>query len=208
MSSQGFTKLSPDEKPLLIVLSGLSGAGKDAVLAGLRETDLPLEFIVTMTTRSRRAVEKDGVHYRFVSEKEFRQLLERGEMLESAQVYGNWYGVPKDPVRQALEKGKDIVVKVDVQGAATIKKILPQAVFIFLVPPSIEDLVERLNRRCTETPEEMEMRIKSAGEELKQMSLFDYIVVNRQGEIAHAIADIKAIITAEKCKVKPRQLAL
>ncbi len=208
MSHEGYSPLSPPAKSLLIVLSGLSGAGKDVVLNKLRKFSYPLEFILTVTTRVRRPNERDGVHYRFISRDKFQELIDRHELLERANVYGNWYGVPKEPVKQALDKGKDVIVKVDVQGAATIKKILPQAVFIFLTPPSMEELVLRLKKRRTESPSDLDLRIKTAEEELKKLSLFDYIVVNRQGEIDRAAADIEAIITAEKCRVAPRELAL
>ena len=208
MSHECYSPLSPPAKSLLIVLSGLSGAGKDVVLNKLRKFSYPLEFILTVTTRVRRPNERDGVHYRFISRDKFQELIDRHELLERANVYGNWYGVPKEPVKQALDKGKDVIVKVDVQGAATIKKILPQAVFIFLTPPSMEELVLRLKQRRTESPSDLDLRIKTAEEELKKLSLFDYIVVNRQGEIDRAAADIEAIITAEKCRVAPRELAL
>jgi len=208
MSHEGRSPLSPPAKSLLIVLSGLSGAGKDVVLNRLRKSSYPLEFILTVTTRVRRPNERDGLHYRFISRDKFQELIDRHELLEWANVYGNWYGVPKEPVKQALDKGKDVIVKVDVQGVATIKKILPQAVFIFLTPPSMEELVLRLKQRRTESPSDLDLRIKTAEEELKRLPLFDYIVVNRQGEIDRAAADIEAIIAAEKCRVTPRELAL
>jgi guanylate kinase len=129
-------------------------------------------------------------------------------LLEWATVYGNWYGVPREPVKRALDRGKDVIVKVDVQGATTIKKILPQAVFIFLAPPSTEELLQRLKQRHTESAAELELRIRTAQEELKKLHLFDYMVFNRRGEIDRAVADILAIITAEKCRVTPRELAL
>jgi guanylate kinase len=208
MSHEGQSLLSPPAKSLLIVLSGLSGAGKDAVLTRLRKSSYPLEFIVTTTTRTRRPNERDGVHYRFVSKNEFQELIDRNELLEWAIVYGNYYGVPKEPVKQALDSGKDVIVKVDVQGAATIKKILPQAVFIFLAPPSREAIMLRLKRRRTESPSDLDLRLKTAEEELKKLPLFDYLVFNRQDEIDRALADIEAIIAAEKCRVTPRELAL
>ena len=208
MSREGHSLFYPSAKPLLVVLSGLSGVGKDAVLTRLRESSQPLEFIVTVTTRPQRANEKDGVHYRFTSESKFQELIAQNEMLEWANVYGNWYGVPREPVRQALDKNKDVIIKVDVQGAATIKKILPQAVFIFLAPPSMEEIVLRLEHRRTESPSDLALRIKTAGEELEKLSLFDYIVFNPQGQIDRAVADIEAIITAEICRVTPRELTL
>jgi guanylate kinase len=200
--------LSPVVKPLFIVLSGLSGAGKDAVLVRLKEANSHLEFITTLTTREKRSNEVDGIHYRFVSDQSFQKLITEEELLEWANVYGNWYGVPKEPVRRALKEGRDTVVKVDVQGAATIKKILPQAVFIFLVPPSLEDLAARLKGRNTETPSEMELRLKTAKREMKELPLFDYIVVNQQGDLNRAVSDIQSIITAEKCRVTSREIVV
>ncbi len=195
-------------RPLLIVISGPSGTGKDAVLTRMKELDCPLEYIVTVTTRPQRAKERNNVDYHFISRERFQEMIERKEFLEWANVYGNWYGVPKAPVKQALDKRQDIIVKVDVQGAATIKKILPQAVFIFLTPPSMEELVSRLKQRHTESPFDLALRIKTAGGEIKQLSLFDYIVVNKRNEIDLAVSEIKAIITAEKCRVTPREIAL
>ncbi len=199
---------NPPAKPLLIILSGSSGVGKDAVLARMKKSGYPLEYIITLTTRPRRPNEKDNVDYHFVSVERFQEMIENNELLEWANVYSNWYGVPKEPTKQALDKGHDVIVKVDTQGAATIKKILPQAVFIFLMSPSIEDLTTRLKQRHTESPSELALRLKTAQEEVKQLPLFDYIVVNRCDEIDLAISDIKAIITAEKCRVTPREITL
>ena len=195
-------------RPLLLVLSGPSGAGKDAVLTRMRELGYPLQYITTVTTRLKRARERDNVDYHFISREEFQEMIERDELLEWASVYGNWYGVPKKPVKQALDKRRNTVVKVDIQGAATIKKILPQAVFIFLTPPSIEELVSRLKRRRTESPSDLALRTKTAEEELKQMHLFDYVVFSRRGELDRAVSDIEAIIAAEKCRATPREISL
>jgi guanylate kinase len=207
-SREGLEPLAPAPRPLFVVLSGLSGAGKDAVLAGLRLADLPLFISVSATTRARRAGEKDGFDYHFVSREKFQELIDGGELLEWANVYGNYYGIPREPVRQALQKGKDVIVKIDVQGAATIKKIMPQAVFIFMVTPYMEELEHRLKQRRTENSADLELRLKTAVEELRQLPMFDYIVVNRPGEINQAIADIIAIIKAEKCRVAQRELAI
>jgi guanylate kinase len=208
MSYEKNTPVNPPTKPLLIVLSGLSGAGKDSVLTGLRKSGYPLEFIITATTRARRPNEKDGVHYHFITGADFQQMIDNGQLLEWANVYGNRYGVPREPVKKALESGKDVIIKIDVQGAATIKKILPQAVFIFLTAPSLEELAPRLKQRRTETAEEYELRLKTAREELEKLPLFDYLVVNRHGELDRAVADIQAIITTEKHRVKPRDIIL
>ncbi len=200
--------LNPAASPLLIIVSGLSGAGKDSVLKRLKEFSYPFEHITTVTTRPPRPSEQDKVDYHFVAKEEFRKMIARNELLEWASVYDNYYGVPRTPVKQALERGVDAVVKVDVQGAATIKKILPQAVFIFLTPPTIEEAVARLQQRSTESPDELALRNQTAEEEIKQLTIFDYIVINRQDEIDQAAADIIAIITAEKHRVTPRKLIL
>jgi guanylate kinase len=195
-------------RPLLIVLSGPSGVGKDAVLARMKESAYPLQYIVTLTTRPRRPSEKNNIDYHFISTDRFQKMLENNELLEQANVYGNWYGVPKKEVKRALDKGQDTMVKVDIQGAASIKKILPQAIFIFLMPPSIEELQLRLKQRHTESPADLALRLKTAEEEIKQLPLFDYVVVNRWDEIDLAVSDIEAIITAEKCRVTPREITL
>lgn len=196
------------QSPLLIVLSGPSGVGKDAVLTRLRESGYPLRYITTLTTRTQRPNEKDGVDYHFVSEAKFREMLDGNAMLESANVYGNWYGVPRAAVKEALDRGEDVIIKIDVQGAATIRRIAPRAVFIFLTGPSIEELSNRLGQRLTESPDQLAVRLRTAEEEMKQLHLFDYVVVNREGEIDAAVSRIEAIITAEKCRVNPRQIEL
>ena len=206
MSHDSRSTLGPPAKPLLIVLSGLSGVGKDTVLAGLRKSGLSAHISVSATTRLRRAGEKDGVDYSFISNTKFQELIDSDQLLEWATVYGNRYGIPQEPVRQALKSGQDVIVKIDVQGAVTIKKKMPQAVFIFLVTLSLEELEQRLKKRRTETAAELELRLKTAVKELDSIPMFDYIVVNRDGEINRTIADIMAIITAEKCRAVPREL--
>lgn len=206
MSRDNLKPLGPPLKPLLIVLSGLSGVGKDTVLAGLRQSGLPVVISVSATTRARRAGEKDGLDYHFISAGKFQEMIDSDQLLEWATVYGNRYGIPKEPVRQALQKGKDVIVKIDVQGAATIKKILPQAVFIFLVTSTLAELERRLKKRRTETPPELALRLKTARKELKQIPMFDYLIINKDGESESAIEAIKSIITAEKCRATPREL--
>lgn len=200
--------LQPVVRPLLIVFSSPSGAGKDAVLARLKQSGFPLEYITTVTTRPRRASERDNVDYHFIPRDRFEQMVKDNELLEWANVYGNWYGVPKLAVKQTLARGQDAIVKIDVQGATTIKKILPQAVFIFLIPPSRGELVTRLEQRRTESPAELARRLEQVEEEIKQLPQFDYLVINRRDEIDTAVSDIKAIITAEKCRVAPREIVL
>ena len=198
----------PAKKPLLIVLSGPSGVGKDAVLSYLKASSSNFKFVCTNTTRPRRPNEKDNVDYHFVNPAEFQDLLSHNELLESAKVYDNWYGVPKEPIRQALRQGHDIMVKVDVQGAASIKKLVPQAVFVFLAPPSFDELAARLKQRYTETPESLATRLQACENEMKQIPEFDYVVVNQRNQIESAVNEIKAIIAAEKCRVQQREIAI
>ena len=134
--------------------------------------------------------------------------MKSGELLEYAQVYGNWYGVPKGPVRDALANGLDVIVKVDVQGAATIRKIAPQAVSIFMVPASLDELKSRLRHRATETEADMDLRTAIVDEEMEQMASFDYKVVNKDGGLSEAVAVIDAIITAEKRRIPPRRVSI
>jgi len=208
MSHESQPPFSLAAKPLLIVISGPSGAGKDMLLARMKKSGHPLKYITTVTTRAQRAKERDNVNYHFVPTTKFQEMIKNNELLEWANVYGNWYGVPRQPVKEALDSGQDVIVKVDTQGAATIKKILPEAVSIFVIPPSMEELVTRLKQRRTEPPFDLALRIKTAEEEIKQLPLFDYIVVNKRDEIDQAVAEIKAIIIAEKRRVTPREIAL
>jgi len=174
----------------------------------MKDLKYPLEYITTVTTRPRRAGERNQIDYHFITTEKFQGMIKKGELLEYANVYGNWYGVPKQLVKQALESGQDTIAKVDIKGAASIKKIVPQAVFIFLMPPSIEELGIRLKKRHTESSFDLNLRLQTATEEMKQLSLFDYVVYSQRDDIARAVADIAAIITAEKCRVTPREINL
>ena len=199
----------PQPVPVLVILSGPSGVGKDAVLERMKERHLPgLKFVTTVTTRAQRPREIDGKDYHFTTQSDFKKLIAQNELLEYAEVYGNFYGVPKAAVRDALNSGHDVVVKVDVQGAASIKNIAPDGVFVFMLPPSLQELRERLSRRLTESPETLKRRLETAPEELRQLPLFDYFVVNYEGKIDQAVAEISAIIVAEKSRVVPRRVCL
>jgi len=195
-------------QPLLVVLSGPSGVGKDAVLARMRKLGRSFHYVVTATTRPKRSREKNGVHYHFLSGKEFQEMLRNNQFLEWANVYGNYYGVPKDEITSALSKGIDAIVKVDVQGAATIKEILPQAVFIFLRPPSMAELEQRLRRRRSESSEDLALRLERVKGEIKGLPLFDYVITSHQNKLDEVISQIDAIVTSEKCRVKPRIVKL
>jgi guanylate kinase len=178
--------------------------GKDAVLSRMKELGRPFYYVVTATTRPKRIQERDGADYHFLSQKEFQQLIDKQRFLEWAVVYGNYYGVPRDEISSPLSKGLDTIVKVDVQGAATIKKVLPQAVFIFLMPPSLEALRKRLRRRRSESPRDLAIRLETVEEETRSLRLFDYVIISRQNRLDQVVSEIDAIISAEKCRVKPR----
>ena len=192
--------------PLLIVLSGPSGVGKDAALNALKLLDRPWHFVVTATTRSQRPGEQDGIDYIFLETAAFLEMKEQDELLECAQVYGNWYGVPRSQVSQGLKEGKDVILKVDVQGADTVRKLATEALFIFMVPGSFDELRDRLTQRMTERPSEIDLRLSIAWSELGRVAEYDYRVVNRDDQLEQVIAEIDAIITAEKCRVHPRKV--
>lgn len=194
--------------PLLIVISGPSGVGKDATLARMKEAGLPFHYVVTATTRPKRMGEENGVEYHFLPEEQFHQRVKTKWFLEWAKVYGNYYGVPKEEIKGALERGQDVIIKVDIQGAATIRQILPDAVFIFLMPPSTKELAERLKQRHSQSSAELNMRLAKAQEEIKNLSLFDYVVVSYKDKLDLTVSQINAIVTAERCRVKPRGVKL
>ena len=190
--------------PLLVVLSGPSGVGKDAALEGLKQLDRLWHFAITATTRPPRSGEQDGVDYIFLETATFLKMKERDQFLECAEVYGRWNGVPRSQVRQSLKNGKDVILKIDIQGAATIRKLAPEALLIMMVPASYAELRNRLNQRMSESAPDLELRLQTAKEELAQTSQFDYRVINRDGELERAIVEIDSLITAEKCRVVPR----
>ena len=201
---------SPEQttSPLLVVLSGPSGVGKDAVLTRMREKKAPYHFAVTATTRIKRPGETDGLHYIFLTPTKFDQMVEQGNFLEWAQVYGNRYGLPKSQVLEAIARGQDIIVKTDVQGAATLKLIVPDAVFIFLTLPSLDALEPRLRQRKTEGDVDLELRLRTARAEMGQLPMFDYVVVNRDGFLDETVINIEAILLAEKYRYPSRQVEL
>ncbi len=194
--------------PLLIVLSGPSGVGKDVTLARMKELGCPFHFVVTATDRPQRPGEVHGVDYYFVSSEEFAAMLEQDELLEHAVVYGQNKGVPKSHVREALASGKDVIMRLDVQGAATVRRIVPAALLIFLMAPSEDELIGRLQERKTESPQDLQRRVALVREEMERLPEFDYVVVNRDGKLDEAVEQIMAIITAEKCRVKQRKIEL
>ncbi|MBN1874158.1 MAG: guanylate kinase [Anaerolineae bacterium] len=199
----------PKHYPLLVVISGPSGVGKDSVVQALAmREDYAFHFVVTATSRAPRPNEVDGVDYFFVSEAEFESLIHQGELLEYALVYGQYKGIPKQQVREALASGKDVIMRLDVQGAATIRQLIPQAVLIFLSAASEEELVVRLCRRQSESETQLVRRIEMVREEMLHLDEFDYVVVNRECHLQAAVEDVLSIITAEHARVHPRQVIL
>ena len=192
--------------PLLVVVSGPSGVGKDAVFQYMRELDRPWHFVVTATTRPRRRSERNGIDYLFLDSEEFEHMREGEQFLECAEVYGNWYGVPKQQVKDALAKGKDVFVKLDVQGAATVRALVKDALMIFLAPPSIAELERRLRFRQSESVQTLRLRSEAAGDEMKAMEEFEFRVVNHNQRLDLAAFCIDAIVTAEKCRIPPRRM--
>jgi guanylate kinase len=204
LNQLSFEVLHP--QPLIIVISGTSGIGKDAVIKGLKEKDPSLHFVVTATSRSPRAGEVNGVDYFFYSREEFEQRIARGEFIEHAMVYQDYKGIPRPQVEEALKCGKDVVFRVDVQGAATIRKLYPEAVLVFLVPNTTEEWFDRLCDRGSETPDSLRIRVDTAIREVAQIDIFDYVVLNAHDRLEAAVADILHILKVEHMRVHPRKI--
>jgi guanylate kinase len=194
--------------PKLIVISGPSGVGKDSLVQCMKQRRCPFHFVVTATDRPPRRDEVHGEDYFFVSTQEFEQMMAQDELLEHATVYGQYKGVPKQQIREAMASGKDVVMRVDVQGAATIREIAPQAVLIFLTASSEEELEQRLRARGGDSLEQVERRIVTAREEMKELPKFDYAVVNRDQKLDDAVDSVLAIIRAEHCRVDQREVRI
>ncbi|GAB4542332.1 MAG: guanylate kinase [Anaerolineae bacterium] len=199
---------NPISPPLLVVISGPSGAGKDVTLKRMQEMGYPFHFVVTTTDRPPRPGEVDGVDYFFVSTAEFERMIEADELLEHAVVYGQHKGVSRVQLRRALESGQDVIMRLDVQGAATIRQLVPDAVLIFLTTESEEALISRLAARRTESEAALRRRVEIARQEMERINEFDYLVVNRDGALDETVKTIAAIITAEKCRVWKREISL
>ena len=194
--------------PLLVVISGPSGVGKDTVLMRMREFGMPFHFMVTTTSREKRPGEVEGFDYHFVSNEHFEDMIANDDLLEHAVVYGEHKGIPKSQVRNALRSGKDVILRIDVQGAATIRTLAPEAILIFLIPPSKAELASRLRLRRTESPEALERRLLLADDEMERVDEFDYVVLNPEARPDEAASAIQSIIRAEKARIRPRRIML
>ena len=195
-------------QPLMVVISGPSGVGKDTVVDRMQERGLPFHFVVTATTRTRRSTEVEGVDYVFLSQADFKGMLEAGEFIEHALVYGEHNGIPRQQVQDALASGIDVVLRVDVQGAKTLRGLYPEALLIYLATSSEAELVDRLKRRRTESPEKLQLRLEAAREEFGYLHLFDFAVINAEGQVEQAVDTILAIIQAEHHRVIPRRISV
>ena len=192
---------NPLEHPVLIVISGPSGVGKDTVVRNILQKRDDFHFVITATDRPARADEIDGVDYFFLTTENFERMIEAGEFLEHAVVHDCYKGVPKWQIREALNSGRDVIMRVDPQGAATLRRLIPEATFIFLLAESEKELSERLKARNSETSVSFDLRMEITKEELKRIDEFDYCVVNRSGRVQEAVEQILAIVTAERCRV-------
>lgn len=195
-------------RPRIFVISGPSGVGKDSVIQEMRIALPDLHYAVTATTRSRRPGEIDGVHYYFLPEADFKEQVEVGEFLEHAVVYGNLYGVPKQRVRSALDEGRSVVIKVDVQGAKTIRELIPQAILIFLAPPNMSELLKRMIGRKSDDLDIVARRLNTATHELTAAADFDYVVFNESDQIQDAVGSIATIIKAEQYRIHQPEITL
>lgn len=187
-----------DQKGILFILSGPSGVGKGTVRKSLFEQSTDLRYSISMTTRNPREGEVDGVDYFFKSREEFESLIEQGQLIEHAEYVGNYYGTPRQYVEETLNQGKDVFLEIEVQGALKVRENFPQGVFIFLIPPSLEELKDRIVNRGTETEEKVKNRLLAAKEEIDMMDAYDYVVVN--DEIDHAVQKVQSIVSSEHCK--------
>ena len=197
---------SSTRQGLLFVLSAPSGAGKDTVINTLKQQGMDFYVVPSVTTRTPRPGESEGHPYHFISKETFEQLVSQNELLEYANVHGNWYGQPRKLIRDHLSAGRDVLLKIDVKGAATIRSKVSDAIFIFLIPGSLEELTQRLTGRQTETEEELRRRLADARKELAEQHWYDYLITNRDGHLQEAVDCLRAIMLAEHCRVHPRNI--
>lgn len=192
-------------KGTLVVVSGFSGAGKGTVLSQVFQRRPDLYFSVSFTTRAPRTGEREGVDYHFITRQAFEERIQRGEFLEYAEYVGNYYGTSLKVIQEKLDQGIDVILEIEIQGAAKVREKMPEAVSLFLVPPSFEELSRRLHSRGTDSEETIQQRLATARREVKEIVNYDYIVVN--DTVDQAVGEILAILIAEGCR-KERRLDL
>jgi len=195
--------------PIIVVISGPSGVGKDVMIDRMIESDrIGFHFTVTATTRDPRPGEKDGINHHFVTVDDFVNLIANDDLLEWAQVYGNYYGVPKKQVRDALTAGNHVILRVDVQGAKRLSEIIPEALLIFIIPPSLDVLKSHLEKRGVDLEVEMTKRLAAANEEISQAHLFDFTVTNEEGCLDDTVNEVVEIIESESQRIPPRRVSI
>jgi len=195
--------------PIVVVISGPSGVGKDVMIDRMIESDrIGFHFTVTATTRDPRPGEKDGINHHFVTVDDFVNLIANDDLLEWAQVYGNYYGVPKKQVRDALTAGNHVILRVDVQGAKRLSEIIPEALLIFIIPPSLDVLKSHLEKRGVDLEVEMTKRLAAANEEISQAHLFDFTVTNEEGCLDDTVNEVVEIIESESQRIPPRRVSI
>lgn len=194
-------KVETNKRGILLVVSGPSGVGKGTICGQLLQELQDIQFSISVTTRAPRPNEQDGVNYYFITEDEFQSMRAAGELLEWAEVFGNYYGTPRKAVEKALDEGKDILLEIDIQGALQVKAAFPECVLVFVWPPSYQELERRIRQRGTETPESLSRRLRKAKLEMSHVVNYDYVVVNQPGQVAAAVKEIEAILIAEKARV-------
>jgi guanylate kinase len=201
-------KAASPRQGLLFVLSAPSGTGKDSVIQALKQQGMDFYVVPSVTARAPRPGESEGNPYHFVSEEDFQRMIKENQLIEYAKVHGNWYGQPREPIRENLRAGRDVLLKIDVQGAATIRKKIPGAVFIFLAPGSYEELAQRLISRHTETDEELQRRLADARNELAQQSWYDYVIINRQNHLEEAANQLREVMQREHARGHVQQIEI
>ncbi|MCA9834082.1 MAG: guanylate kinase [Thermomicrobiales bacterium] len=201
-------KIREANAPRIFIISGPSGVGKDSVIEQLRETFPNAKYVVTATTRPMRAGEIDGVHYKFLSREKFEADIAAGGFIENAMVYDNHYGVPKQPILDGLAEDRDVIIKVDVKGAATLRELIPNTISIFLAPETMDALLQRLRDRKTDDPEVLMKRFRTASIELAQVEYFDYVVFNEDEQLDTAVQSIVDIVNTERLRVHRPEIML
>ncbi len=194
----------------MVIISGPSGVGKDTIIDAmkLRQPEHPRRYVITVTTRGRRDYETDGVHYHFHSVDDYQRLVEVEGLLEASLVHDHWYGTPRDQVQSAITSGYDAILKIDVQGADKVRAKIPEALLIFVVPPSIEELERRLKARRSETPQQLELRLRNARIEMARTGEFDHVVVNETDKVDETAEEIDSIIAAEHRRFADRRIVV
>lgn len=196
------------DAPRIYIISGPSGVGKDTVIDQLRETFPNAQYVVTATTRPKRVGEVDGLHYQFMTKEDFVAGIAADAFIENALVYDNHYGVPKAPILTGLAENRDVIIKVDVKGAATLRRLIPNTISIFLAPESMEALLTRLRDRKTDDPDVLMKRFRTASQELEEVKHFDYVVFNEDEQLDSAVTAIVNIVRVERCKVTRPEIVL